>query len=318
MINLNLDWKFQEVLPKISAYTTTYNCLNGHYPFREAIKSFLWCDELIVADGGSTDGTKEELETLAKEYVNLRVYDFPVDLDNPGKDGQLKAMARAMCSEEFCVQFDGDEFCLGDAKLWKRTAKNMEAGISILNCLVVEPFGSPTALRLNESHNPAKWRIYRNLPEITHGIPDYDRFEKDGKVFSKKASDGTFPLNIVNNKLFPSKDINDVLSSLFVLRKEKKYDEYLNLVKDLILTTPSVYHAGHVNLKSKIKLYLSTWRFWWCCLYDLDPNDPVNNQYFPDIEPKDVTEEMINEKVAQLIKETPTIDLGGKYEFVKP
>ena len=147
MINLNRDWKYKEVLPKFSAYTTTYNCLNGKYPFEHAIKTFSWADEIIVADGGSTDGTREKLEEMLKDYPNLKVYDFPIDEQNPGKDGQLKAMARAMCSEEFCVQFDSDEFCIGDEKVWRRFAKNMAPNVSILNLLVVEPFGSMTASR---------------------------------------------------------------------------------------------------------------------------------------------------------------------------
>lgn len=57
---------------KISAFTTTFNSIKNDYPFIESIKSFLpILDELIVVDGGSTDGTIEAIEALNDNRIKI-------------------------------------------------------------------------------------------------------------------------------------------------------------------------------------------------------------------------------------------------------
>lgn len=322
MLKINREHKFREFFPKISAYTTVYNCINGGYPFEKAIKSFSWVDELVVVDGGSTDSTRQKLENLQQELSNLQIFDIEIDWENPGKDGHQKAMARAMCSNEFLIQFDADELCCGDPELWKRYAKNMPEEIDILELFVAEPFGDISRLRIDKSHNPLKWRIYRNKPEITHGIPIYDRLEIDGKTYSKGYSDGCFPIHIVTNQLYDSSCNED----LFKLKQIKyKLDdinlqnnisdlevviEYKKTVKEIMSSQPFVLHLGHIDLEKKIELYLTIWHKFWCHLYNKDFNDPNNNLYFPGILPEEILknkETLIKEKVEQLKINTPTI-----------
>ena len=58
--------KMMDYRPTLSGYTTTYNCVKQAYPFKQCIESMLqFCDEVCVVDGGSTDGTWEELVRLA-------------------------------------------------------------------------------------------------------------------------------------------------------------------------------------------------------------------------------------------------------------
>lgn len=303
-LTINKEWKYEESFKTISAYTTTYNCIQGGYPFEEAIKSFLWADECCVVDGGSTDGTREQLVELAKQHSNLKIYDMPIDLSNPGSDGAQKSISRAMCFSEFCLPFDADEICPESSALkFKKLAKEMPSNVNMLNLPVYEPVGQKENIRLGQSFNIWKWRLSRNLPEISHGIPDGDREEVDGKIYSKGGSDGCFPINVVDNKLiqgsFPD---NWFTNDLYKLR-DTNVEEYKNRLEEIFEKLPFVYHVGHVDLENKIKLYLSSWHKMWCGLFNKNPNDPENNKFFPGVRVEDVTQEMIDDKVEELKKE---------------
>ena len=55
---------------KVSGYTTTYNCIEMDYPYLTALESLAeFCDELCVADAGSSDGT---LETIRARFPRAR------------------------------------------------------------------------------------------------------------------------------------------------------------------------------------------------------------------------------------------------------
>lgn len=300
-MKLNKQWKFVETFPTFSAYVTTYNCLKNGYPILEAIKSFAWVDELIVIDGGSKDGTIDAINAL--ELQNLNVYEIPLDRGNPGKDGVQKAMGKAMCSKDFCIQFDADEICLGDVEKWKRIAKDME--VNIMDLPVYEPFGDICNLRLNKEHNPVKWRIYRNLPEITHGIPKNDQMEVDGKTYSKGMSDGCFPLDVVTQNLYPSKMTFEAAQARYLYTKADKTEYGLNRQTNLVTEVPAVLHLGHMNLHKKIKLFLDEWRFWWADLYNKDPNDL--SMFFDKETTVEEAYDLIDKKVEELLEKTPVV-----------
>ena len=307
MLKVNKDWSFKEVYPEVTGYTTTYNCVSGNYPFEEAILSWNWCDKIVVVDGGSTDGTREKLEKLKEQLDGkMDIYDIPMDLEMPGKDGNQKAMALAMCATPFAIQFDVDEFCRGDVKKWRAYTKNLSNSIDILNLPVLEPYGNIKKIRINTEHNPVKWRIFRVKPEITHGIPDGDRMEIDGKVYSKGGSDGCTPVHVVHNHPFPSKP-TERARKLAELKQGKMWVEYKDAWKSIVEAgEPYVLHVGHVELKQKIEHYLKSWKSWWNCLYNKSSD---NNIFFPGIKDADITDKMIDEKVAELKEKTPTIEL---------
>lgn len=314
-IKFNPSWKFREIFPTISAYVTSYNCVSGGYPIEKAIRSFAWTEQLIVVDGGSTDGTKELLERLQKEIPHLEIYDIPIDWENPGKDGNQKAMARAMCTSEFCIQFDADEICLGNPIKWKKIAKDMMDGVDIVDLMVLEPFGSPSSLRLNKEHNPIKWRIYRNCPEITHGIPKHDRFERDGKIYSKGGSDGCDPIHVVTEMPYPSQP-HETARRARALFNQGDPSEYKDFICEKLKDgTPMVLHLGHVDLVQKISLYLNSWHEWWNHLYGHPPSDPNHNQYFPMTPIESCNQVMIDSKVRDLILGTPSIDVPELLEL---
>ena len=52
-----MEWK-----PTISGYTTVMDAESQEYPWKRCVESLLgFCDEVVVVDGGSTDGTWESL-----------------------------------------------------------------------------------------------------------------------------------------------------------------------------------------------------------------------------------------------------------------
>lgn len=318
-VEINPNWKFEESFPSISAYVTAYNCIKNNYPIFDAIKSFSWVDELVVLDGGSTDETVDELNKLKEDLPNLQVYEVPIDWDCPGKDGQQKAMARAMCMNEVLIQFDADEICLGEIQKWKRLAKDLFS--DILELPVIEPLGKIDSVRLNKEHNPVKWRMYKNKPEITHGIPLQDKLEKDGKVFSKGYSDGCFPINVSTEHRYPSRlsqEASKVKKAYnLIFEKEDSWSarkDYISLWEEILETKrPAVLHLGHVNLENKIKLFLNEWRNWWADLYGKDPTDI--SMYFENKKLEDITEEDIVKRAKEISKETPTITVSALSEF---
>lgn len=306
MFKVNRDWKFEAVFPEITAYTTTFNCVNGNYPFEESILSFNWCDKIVVVDGGSTDGTREKLAKLQEQLAGkMEVYDIPIDETMPGKDGYQKAMAFAMCSTPFAVQFDVDEFCRGDISKWRNYAKNFSNTTDILNLPVMEPYGNIKKLRINPEHTCWKWRMLRVKPEITHGIPESDKLEVDGKIYSKGGSDGCAPVHVVHGAVIPSKP-TDAARTLDNLKRSGVWVEYKNAWDQIVEAgEPYVLHVGHVDLKNKIKHYLSSWRSWWNGLY----NKPADhNIFFPNVS-GEITDRMIDDKVAELKEKTPTVEL---------
>lgn len=60
----------------ISGYTVTRDCISNDYCFEECILSMIpFCDEVVVGDAMSTDGTRERLELLSKETGKIRIVD---------------------------------------------------------------------------------------------------------------------------------------------------------------------------------------------------------------------------------------------------
>ena len=57
---------------KISGFCLTTNAIERKYPFLESIKSFLpVVDELVVIDGGSTDGTREAIQAIGDPKIRI-------------------------------------------------------------------------------------------------------------------------------------------------------------------------------------------------------------------------------------------------------
>ena len=188
-LRAQMEWS-----PSVSGYTTTRNCIDQAYPWRQCIQSMLgFANEVVVVDGGSTDGTWKELEEWASTEEKLKVYQVERDWAHERHavfDGLQKAEARKRCTSDYLWQMDCDEVVHEDDydKITK-LCKNFPSEVDLICLPVVEYWGSPEKVRMDI--NPWKWRLSRNKETITHGIPKALRKHDDnGDLYSLPGSDG--------------------------------------------------------------------------------------------------------------------------------
>jgi len=254
-LKFNDDFKYERLYGTISGYTTTYNCFNLGIPFEQSIRSFLgFCDEVVVLDGCSDDGTHEKLLELQQEFGEgkLQVYQNEFDLTDPSIDGSQKSFARALCQHEFLIQFDGDEIANeDDYNKWKMITKRFPKDADILHLPVVELWGDLE--HATGRHHAWKWRMSRNKPEITHGINKNARLtnEETGMVYAKKGkSDGCEMINAMTLEMLPHVGF---YNSRFEIARLQMPEEYANGMNEIFDKLPSVWHTSWLDLPNKVK-----------------------------------------------------------------
>lgn len=315
----NMEYK-----PTLSGYTTTYNCVSQGYPFEQSIKSMLeFCDEVVVVDGGSNDGTIDRLRSMMGEFEispdemksadgRLRVKIIKRDWNHPRFavfDGLQKAEARKLCTKDFCWQQDSDEVVNpSDAPKIRDLIGRFPPGMKLLALPVVEYWGGADKVRMDV--NPWKWRVSRNDTNITHGIPAHLRkTDKDGNLYADLGTDGCDYIHAETGQPIPfgtfyTHDIDQLRHAAFVHPQAR--EQYEHWVKNVVDNLPTVFHFSWWNLERKIKTYRGYWGKHWKSLFDIEIVDtPENNMMF-DKAWKDVTDEDIKER-AKLMKEK----LGG-------
>jgi len=302
------DFDYQRIYGKISGYTTVYNCEKLGIPYIESVKSMLgFCDEVVVVDGCSDDGSYEKLQQLSEQDPRLKVYQNTFDWSEPGVDGIQKAFARALCEHEFLWQQDADEVVHEDdySKI-KLITKRFPTNVDILHLPVVELWGGVS--EATGRHHAWKWRMSRNNPEITHGIHASARLtdEKTGKIYAMNGmSDGCEPVNVMNNEMLKHTGFyNDQLEAA----RRHIPEHYAGGMNEIFDRLPSVWHTSWMNLPNKIVQLKKggTWDKLWSLLYQKE-----SMERFPGVE----TEEQIKELAKKLYEQGGEDSDVVKYKF---
>ena len=297
---------------RISGYTTTYNCILGGYPFRESIASLLgFCDEVVVVDGGSTDGTIEELRRIQAEDSRVVVHVQPRDWTHPRHavfDGQQKALARSICTGDFCWQQDSDEIVHeSDYQKVRDLVAAFPPKVELVSLPVVEYWGSTSKVRMDI--NPWKWRLSRNLPHITHGIPaSLRRFDENGDLYSEQGTDGCDYIRSDSFQPIPFAGFvtEDVLRAQSAAlsgdpNAKQAYQEWFSQVVENL---PGVRHYSWWDMKRKIRTYRGYWQGHWESLYNIRREDTAENNMFFDKPWSQVTDQEIDDLAERLARDT--------------
>lgn len=279
----------KEQAPAISGYVTTLDCVSRKYPIVQCINSMLrFCSEVIVMDGGSTDGTVKLLQTtfgdrikFFEHKINTQALDFALE------DGRQKARARALCTGDLCWQQDADEIvCERDVDDILHMAANMPANVAVICLPVIEFWGSVDKVRIDIT--PWKWRLSKNDKNITHGIPKHLSITKsNGRVVALHGTDGCDMIYAdtqepVQAALFmtPQAELDRALALQGDANALTRYTAWFSLV---ISTIPCVFHASWLNIERKLHLYKEYWTNHWASLYDETPVNYFFNKPWSDV-----------------------------------
>ena len=298
--------------PTISGYTITHNPTEMGYPWRDCVSSMLgFCDEVVVLDGGSSDGSWQELQAWSEKDTRLKVYQHVIDFEHPRfaheSDGRQKARARELCSKEFCWQMDADEVLPEqDWSKVKMLAERMHPAVDLISLPIVEYWGSKKKVRMDV--NPWKWRLSRNKKHITHGIPGPLRLhDEDGNLYAMPGTDGCDYIDTRNYDLIPHASFytqeahNARLAA--INGNPNAFVAYSNWMQEVVKELPTVRHYSWLDIGSKIRNYRKYWSRFWQSLYNVKQEDTSENNMFFDKPWADVTEDEIDQLASRLSSE---------------
>lgn len=299
---------FMNYKASISGYSTAYNCIKQQYPFEACIKSMLeFCTEVCVVDGGSTDGTWEKLQAWSKKDPRVKVKQVKRDWTarrHPVFDGMQKAEARKMCTGEFCWQMDSDEVVHEeDAARIGDLCRMLPKGADIMALPVIEYWGGPDKVRCDIQ--PWKWRLSRNLPNITHGIPrELRKADENGELYAAGGTDGCDMIDAKSGERLPhlsfyGPDVEQ-MRQVAMLGNEDARRQYEAWFNQVAVGLPGVFHYSWYDLPRKMRLYRDYWQNHWNALWNRDTSDSAENNMMFGVPWSQVTDEMIEKRAADM------------------
>ena len=247
----------------ISSYLMIKNGIEFGFPFEQCIEAAAKAtDEVVVVDGGSTDGTWEKLRDLQRKLRDtLVIFQHEWDMDNPTLFGDEKTYARELCSGDYVLQLDADEIIHEHEPRSLYTLIENHQDSDILDLPCINFYGDNDHIRIED--NCWKWRISKNDKRIIHGVHKQARQEQeDGTVsMDKKISDGceyiySDTLEIAQHKIaFPMKYMvaHEKIKHTKDEQREKAIKAFKEELSKLIESGPVVFHYSWHDLDRKVK-----------------------------------------------------------------
>jgi len=320
-VKQTMEWQ-----PTISGYTTTRNCIDQKYPWRACISSMLgFAAEVVVVDGGSTDGTWEKLEEWANQEDKLKVYQVERDWTHPRHavfDGVQKAEARSRCTSEFLWQMDCDEVVHeNDYDKITNLCRNFPQHTDLISLPVIEYWGGLEKIRLDV--NPWKWRLSLNKSHITHGIPvELRQYDENDDLFAALGTDGCDYVHVETGDRIPHASFYtaeaDNARRAALAGTQEAISQYQQWFQNVVDMLPGVHHYSWYDLERKIRTYRDYWQRHWESLYNIKQEDiPENNMFFEKAW-ADVTDDDISVLAHELSEKMGGWVFHSRVDFNKP
>jgi hypothetical protein len=186
---------------------------------------------------------------------------------------------------------------------------------------VIEYWGSEDKVRIDV--NPWKWRLSRNKPNITHGIPRELRLtDDDGNLYAAPGTDGCDYIDAdtyerIAHASFYTNEIHNV-RIMAVQGNEQALSSYSEWFNNLVDVMPSVKHYSWLDIERKIKTYKNYWQQHWESLYDIKQEDTADNNMFFDKPWAEVSDEEIAVLAKDLATKTGGHVFHSKIDWDKP
>jgi hypothetical protein len=192
-----------------------------------------------------------------------------------------------------------------DYKKIKEVCKSIHKSIQIIALPVVEFWGNKGKIRIDI--NPWKWRLSRNYPHITHGIPAHLRvIDENGNTYANQGTDGCDYIHRDTGEIIPFANFHTQESEQ--LRQNAQISNefrqrYVAWFKSAVDSLPGVYHYSWFDLPRKIKTYRGFWTRHWQSLFNIKQEDIAQNNMFFDKPWSEVTDQEIDELALRLENE---------------
>lgn len=251
------------------------------------------------------DLERDHIEHFGEE-PRVKIKHVPRDWNHPRSavfDGAQKAEARRMCSGDFCWQSDVDEIVHeDDAEKVLNLCRRFPQGADVVSLPVIEYWGKSGKVRCDT--NPWKWRLSRNLPHITHGIPiGARRFDANGELYAA-FGDGCDMVHAGTHEPLPhvgfyAQDAHEARMRALA-GDEQAVAAYTAWFNNVCEALPCVFHYSWWDIERKIRLYRSFWSRHWDVLAGAEHEDTAERNMFFDVPWSEVTGEMIAARAKEL------------------